>query len=759
MSLLQQATTPERLARVRRRRYLVDRLAKWSISAGGLAVIGSVLLIFFYLLYEVSPLFRGASIQRVAEFSVPEGQSPALELALDEHGGLGFRLDADGQAVFFAADTGVVLKKQRLPIPEGVKVLSSASVPAESSVFALGLSDGTAIVARHEFRIRYGANNAREVDGVLDFPYGEAPLKVSENGLPLLSLAVRDSDSALVLAAGLPGNRVGVARFAKEVDFETDETTLVRQYFSLPALGDVQIRQLLLSPDMRWLYVLQGNSELLVLDVRAPKQGLAETLVDREWLLQEGKVNRVEFLLGSLSLLVAAEDGSIAQWMMVRRDQSGVTRWNLSPIRQFESKSGAPAALLLAEHRRKGFLSIDSEGVLGLHNATAHSTVLRESIATGNVAGAAVSPRAKRLLVEAGGRMQLWDIENEHPEVSWSALWSKVWYEGYEEPRYIWQSSAANNDFEPKLSLVPLVFGTLKAAFYAMLVATPIAVCGAIFTANFMVPSMRRKVKPLIETMAALPSVILGFFAGLWLAPFLEKNLAGVLGAFLLMPPMVLVVAYLWSRMPQAIRLRVPSGWEAALLIPVVILVGWGCVQMGSAVDFMFFNGDLRTWLTNDAGVAFDQRNALVVGIAMGVAVAPVIFSIAEDAIFSVPKHLVFGSLALGATPWQTLVGVVLATASPGIFSALMIGLGRAVGETMIVLMATGNTPVMEWSIFEGLRTLAANIAVEVPEAEVASTHYRVLFLAALVLFMFTFIVNTVAELVRQRLRLRYGNL
>ena len=143
----------------------------------------------------------------------------------------------------------------------------------------------------------------------------------------------------------------------------------------------------------------------------------------------------------------------------------------------------------------------------------------------------------------------------------------------------------------------------------------------------------------------------------------------------------------------------------------------------------------------------------------MGVAVIPTIFSMAEDAIFSVPKHLTQGSLALGATSWQTLSRVVILTASPGIFSAVMIGLGRAVGETMIVLMATGNTPLMDLNIFSGMRTLSANIAVEMPESEVGSTHFRVLFLAAMVLFMLTFLFNTVAELVRQRLRERYSSL
>lgn len=124
----------------------------------------------------------------------------------------------------------------------------------------------------------------------------------------------------------------------------------------------------------------------------------------------------------------------------------------------------------------------------------------------------------------------------------------------------------------------------------------------------------------------------------------------------------------------------------------------------------------------------------------------PTIFTIAEDAIFSVPKHLSDGSLALGATPWQTLIYVVLLTASPGIFSAIMMGLGRAVGETMIVLMATGNTPLMDWNILEGLRSLSATIAVELPESEVGSSHYRLLFLAALILFVFTFAVNALAD-------------
>jgi phosphate transport system permease protein len=195
------------------------------------------------------------------------------------------------------------------------------------------------------------------------------------------------------------------------------------------------------------------------------------------------------------------------------------------------------------------------------------------------------------------------------------------------------------------------------------------------------------------------------------------------------------------------------------MLIPVIVVVVWFCFALAKPLETLLFGGNMQAWMDRTLGIGYDQRNALVVGIAMGIAVIPNIYSIAEDAIFSVPKQLSLGSLALGATPWQTLVRVVLPTASPGIFSAVMIGMGRAVGETMIVLMATGNTPVMDPSLFQGLRTLSANIAVEMPESEVGSTHFRLLFMAGLVLFLFTFFFNTLAETVRQRLRQKYATI
>jgi phosphate transport system permease protein len=145
----------------------------------------------------------------------------------------------------------------------------------------------------------------------------------------------------------------------------------------------------------------------------------------------------------------------------------------------------------------------------------------------------------------------------------------------------------------------------------------------------------------------------------------------------------------------------------------------------------------------------------MVVAIGMSFAIIPLIFTLADDALSSVPDHLRSGSLSTGATPWQTTVRVIIPAATGGIFSAVMIGLGRAVGETMIVLMAAGNTPIMDWNIFSGFQTLSAAIATELPETTQGSTHYRILFLAAVLLFILTFFINTVAEVVRQRFRRR----
>ncbi|MDH1865419.1 ABC transporter permease subunit [Pseudomonas chengduensis] len=737
------------LQRKRRLRALKDRMARWYVSVGGLAVLGAITLIFFYLAHVVLPMFQGAELEsRKAQQPawLAEAQAPLL-LAVEEQNQVAMRLDTSGAVQFFELKSGEALQRLQLPLPQGVSVASVGQDQPGTRRVVLGLSNGQALIIQHSYKITY-PNNVRAIAPQIEYPYGEAPIEVDPQGRPLEHIAVNLNSGTLMLA-GSTGNELHLISLAREENLFTGEVNVSEERINLPQIGE-PISQLILDPRQMWLYVFNGDSSADVFDLR--KRGL-----NGRYELLKGGSNRVTSatsLLGGISIMIGDAKGGIQQWFMVR-DQDGKSTFQ--SIRSFQLGDSA-ITQILPEERRKGFMALDADGRLGIFHSTAHRTLLKEQVAEGS-AIAALSPRASRVLVESDGKLQRFVVDNPHPEISWSSLWGKVWYESYPEPDYVWQSTSANTDFEAKLSLSPLAFGTLKAAFYAMLLAAPLAVAAAIYTAYFMAPRMRTKVKPVIELMEALPTVILGFFAGLFLAPFLENHLPGIFSLLLLTPVGILLFGFLWTKLPESIRHRVPEGWEAALLIPVVVAVGWFSIAISGHLENWLFDGNMRLWLSNDLGIPFDQRNALVVGLAMGFAVIPNIYSIAEDAVFSVPKSLTFGSLALGATPWQTLTRVVILTASPGIFSALMIGMGRAVGETMIVLMATGNTPIMDINIFEGMRTLAANVAVEMPESEVGGTHYRVLFLAALVLLMFTFVMNTLAELIRQRLRTKYSSL
>ena len=737
------------LRRKRRLRAFKDRLARWYVSIGGLAVLGAITLIFFYLGHVVAPMFQGATLTaRDAQQPAWLADAPApLLLAMEEQNQIALRLDQSGAVQFFGLKDGAALKRVQLPLPVGVSITSVAQDQPGSRRVALGLSNGQALVFVHNYKVSY-PDNVRRIDPQIEYPYGEAPIAIDPQGRAVNQLALNLNGGDLMLAAAVAGE-LQVVKLSREENLFTGEVSLDEARLSLPQI-DEAVGRLILDPRQLWLYAFHGDDSVDVFDLRKRR------LNGRYSLLKDAgnRVTHVSSLLGGVSLMVGDARGGIGQWFMVR-DAKGVS--HLQEIRRFEL-NGAPITQILPEERRKGFIALDAAGQMGIFHSTAHRTLLKQDVAKGPALGA-LSPRATRLLVEHGGGLQRFVIDNPHPEISFSALWGKVWYENYAEPDYVWQSTSANTDFEPKLSLSPLAFGTLKAAFYAMLLAAPLAIAAAIYTAYFMAPRMRTKVKPVIELMEALPTVILGFFAGLFLAPYLEGHLPGIFALLLLTPVGILGAGYLWTKLPLSVRERVPEGWEAALLIPVVLAVGTFSLSISGHLENWLFDGNMRLWLSNDLGIPFDQRNALVVGLAMGFAVIPNIYSIAEDAVFSVPKSLTFGSLALGATPWQTLTRVVILTASPGIFSALMIGMGRAVGETMIVLMATGNTPIMDANIFEGMRTLAANVAVEMPESEVGGTHYRVLFLAALVLLLFTFVMNTLAELIRQRLRSRYASL
>lgn len=737
--------------RHRRYRLLKDVVIRYLMAVGGIGVILAIVLIALYLVWVVIPLFLPASMEQAASYAVPGGgEQASVYYALEEQREVGLRVTGGAELIFFNIRTGDVINRESLLNNTSTMTAFAAGDPA-SRLLAFGLADGTVLLRGHQYSVTY-PDDHRLIVPEIYAPAGVDAIVLDQMNRPIRLLAAQSDDRQTTIAGYTDDRRMILVNLSRESNFLTGEVTVTRIESTIPAYTpvthlklDVEQRELYFADDRGWLYfydISNKNEPRLLQRLRAVQNN--------------ARITAMEFLSGGISLMIGSSDGRISQWFPVRDNNNDYT---LQEARYFASQS-APITAIVPEYYRKGLLALDSAGTLGLYHATAHRTVKLENIGAVSGAQLAISPRANAMVVDDGnGRIRYWNIENEHPEVSWSAIWGKVWYESRDRPEYIWQSSSASSDFEPKFSLTPLAFGTLKASIYAMLFAVPLAIMGAIYTAYFMAPGLRNFVKPTIEIMAALPTVILGFLAGLWFAPLVEAHLPAMFLMFIVVPLTILGMAWFWRSLPETIRHRMPPGWEAVVLIPVIVLATVIVFSLSKPLELWLFDGNMPMWLTQEWGITYDQRNSFVVGIAIGFAVIPTVFSISEDAIFGVPKHLTTGSLALGATPWQTMARVILLTASPGIFSAIMIGLGRAVGETMIVVMATGNTAIMDLNIFQGFRALSANIATEMPESEVGSTHYRVLFLAGLVLFLATFIFNTVAEVVRQRLRVKYSSL
>jgi phosphate transport system permease protein len=373
-----------------------------------------------------------------------------------------------------------------------------------------------------------------------------------------------------------------------------------------------------------------------------------------------------------------------------------------------------------------------------------------------------VAPRGKGVtLWSDGGKLQVSEWYSPHPEGGWRAFFQEIWYTGYPEADYVWQSSSGSDDFEPKISLIPLIFGTIKGAFYAMIFSAPLAVLAALYTSVFAGKKVKGVIKPVVEMMSAVPSVVVGFLGALWLAPIIDDHLLSIAIAIPLTLLMLLALPLFFGRGSGKDPLLNRPQLILILATVVIFVAGYSSSLIAEGLESQgAFGGNFRTWLLEGVLAGnYDMRNSLLISITLGFAVIPIIYSISEDALSSVPKGLTSASLALGATPWQTAWNVVLPTASPGIFAAMTLGLGRAVGETMIVLMATGNTPIMDVNIFEGFRALSANIAVEMPEAPAGGTLYRTLFLSAAVLLLFTSVLNMITEIVRHRLAKNYSKL
>lgn len=729
-----------------------DRLAAWLINIGGFLIIFAVIWILVLIMKVAIPLFLEPKSGVVSSFGVT-GITPHTKIVgigTDDNLRTGFVLDETGTFSAFDIRSGKTIGTVPVTPPGGQQAVASVS-EAPGGRYDILWKDGSFTALKVEFpgngSPSEGNDKPLQITSLLE--EGKSGLKI----MPDRSLARFPDGKDPVRVNLLPGNRFSLAKMMVTEDLAGNKSSkTVRSEFGGNLPGNISA--LALDGKGEVLYAGTDTGYLLRWDLTEPEN---PQLTDTVRVNKPGSaVTALNLVLGDVSVAVGDRAGSFSTWFPVTETGlgSGKALTRIHPLANHDS----PVEAILPSPRSKTLFSLDGKGVISVDHMTSERNLL--TLKTGKpLTHYAVSGRENGVIaIDKDNRVTVWHMENPHPEVSLKTLFGKVWYENYDKPAFVWQSSSANDDFEPKLSLTPLIFGTLKGTLYAMIFAVPLALLGAIYTSQFLKPRLKNYIKPAVEIMAAVPSVVIGFLAGLWLAPLLDKAIVAFFLSLAVIPLCIMLSILLWKRIgSRPILKRVARGYEFMFFAPALLLGIYASHALGGLLETTMFAGDFKLWLFDALGTRFDQRNSIIIAFALGLAVIPLIFTMAEDALSNVPKNLSAASLAIGASRWQTAWRVVLPSALPGIFSAVMIGFGRAIGETMIVLMATGNTPIMDWSIFNGFRTLSANIAVEIPEAPVFGTLYRVLFLSAVLLFIFTFIINTLAEVLRQKFRKKYG--
>ena len=856
---------------------IAEIASKSIITIGGIGVIAAVFLVFVFLASVVVPLVGRSRLEPAVSQSGAGAAADAIDrfVLVDEFLVAAAELIDGGRALrHFRIDPGVPdggMLLQELPLFD--ERPTSLTYSDEGGWLAAGFADGTIRLGQVLFETDFYEDDdvparlrtlAEGEVGVLDdasiqrTPIGqlrrqrleariEDPVASGHTGAVLLiDQTVRSVGPVIAMVTDDGLLRVSAVTRRRNILTGRVTSSVRDGSAAIPDFDrDVPLSRVLVSGNADAVYVLWEDGAFVRFDTRDLRQ---PAVAERGDLLRDGAALTVgRFLLGRDTLLIGDSLGRVGTWFRVR-DADAATTDGLLLVgaHAFDGPAtpGGPAAVTsIGSSSRKRMIVIGyDDGSVRSFYVTSNAFLAEARPFAGvPITAVALSPRDDAIAAVTERGFALLSMDSPHPEATLGSIFTRVWYEGNAEPAHVWQSSSATDTFEPKYGLVPLIFGTIKATIHSMLFGVPLALLAAIYTSEFLHSRLRARIKPIIEMMASLPSVVLGFLAGLVFAPIAERAVPMILVAFLMIPLTCLAGGYLFQLLPDRTAI-ILSRYRILFVLLGALPLGLLLSRLaGPVAERALFAGDIKLWLDGQIGTGtggwailllpltglatvwflsrslaprlrvvyrrlparqvalleilklvaavavaggsallggyllealgldsrgsfpvvgpvlgtYVQRNSLVVGFVMGFAIIPIIYTIADDALRSVPEHLRSASLATGATPWQTAVRVIVPTAMSGLFSAVMIGLGRAVGETMIVLMAAGNTPILEMNLFNGFRTLAANIAVELPEAVVGSTHYRILFLAALTLFVMTFVVNTIAESVRQRFRRR----
>jgi len=752
---------PERFV-VGRSTLVVDYLMNHGVKIGGIGVIAAIAGIFVFLFMQVLPLFKSAKIEY--ERTIDLGEVEIGGMGVDPWAELPVFVSPAGVIHFLdIADMGEEANRGMFQIepefPEGLE-FPYIRFDQDRSTVLFGTADGRFAAVKIDFEQTHPEHRSREVVPTVS---GGTLFEIGDGELGFEQIDYVDAGTrklAVALQIDEEGNpRLYAVTFSQTQPLVGAPVTKRENEYELTELYEGDAEFLRLSGDGDFVFV--GTEDGIVHLIARESDGF-----DRRQTIHpfEGRADEsifsMDLLSGGQSLIFTNPMGESMMYSIVHSEERGERALFLT--KEMEVMANGQGATYYSNSQRNKAYLIGNESHATLRYATTESVRWEENFDY-KVVDAMLSPRYNRImLVDDENQMHIYTVEDRHPEASWRAYFGKIHYEGRSEPEFMWQSDGA----EPKISMVPLIWGTLKGTVFAMMIAVPVALLAALYTSQFLKPEVRRVIKPVMEIMESVPTVVLGFLAALWLAPIISGRIPSVFLVACSLPIGGIMVGLLAAHLPLSFKRWIKAGYEFLYIAPMLFLLAYLAWIFGPVLEGWVFTvenpetgeriGNFPAWWTETFGADYRNRNALIVGLFMGFAIIPTIFTIAEDAMNSVPSSFRSGALALGASRWQTTLSVILPTAAAGIFSAVMIGFGRAVGETMILLMATGNTPIMTMNMFDGMRTLAANIAVELPEAAQGGTLYRSLFLGAILLFGFTFFINSIAELMRQRLRERY---
>jgi len=720
-----------------------NKIAASVISISGYGVILSIVALFAFLLYETIPLFYSASVTKTV--SVPSNKNSKIIFGdIDSYKELFYSINEKGIVSYYNVKEKINSGNDTIPLLDNEKIIlsekSTTSIGRIAIVTDMGRIINIKIGMRSDFvKDKRNIVPTFEIENNFNI-YGSN--KDSSFGISNLSYDISSDGNKFWSWLDNKGNlylKIFNSDSEQFLDYNLSKQTST---FGLTAL--------IIDTENELLIVGNNSGELFSFDISDPE----DVTLKGNWKSSNNKITKLAFLIGGNTLIVGDSKGEVESWFQTRGEDNQL---HFSPINKFKKHNSA-VAQIIASPRNRSFLTIGENSSVHLNFSTTSTTELEFKMNDHSIVYGTFTPKSDGIiLVDNKNNLGVFNLDDKHPDVTLNTLFNKVQYEGYNEPEFVWQSTGGSDSFESKFSLIPLIFGTLKGTFFAMLFSIPIALLGAIFVSQFSSKKLAKIVKPTIEIMAALPSVVIGFLAGLFFSSLFEQNLMLIFSLSLFGPLLMILGISFFGFIPERIRRNYPSWVDIAFVFVLMCLVYIIVSTTVYPLEHLFFNGNLKQWLYSSLSVTYDQRNSMVVGFALGFAVIPIIFTITEDALSNVPKSLSSASLALGASKWQTVKKVVLPAAAGGIFAAVMLGLGRAIGETMIVLMATGNTPILDLSPFNGFRALSANIAVEIPEAPVDGTLYRILFFTSLLLLTFTFIINTIATFIGDKLRKKYA--